>query len=319
MTPQTLETPSADTEPEQLRAMRITPNDIAIFEAIQRHGLLHTPYIHAFVAGNLNALQHRLQKLTDEGYVERRLKYNRSPIDHKIYHLTDKGKRTLGSRLFMYATSPSGGPAHAMMTAIITANIELGAKASGLRFITQDEILQDAPREIREARFPLSLPSDITWTFRGREKHSDRPTILDALFGIDYGNGERYFGVEADCGSEIIEPDETEATSKDFQVNSILRKQLSYDYILRHDDYVKHFNIPRGAFFPLFVTTSPNRARHFAEQQAEISNTSSHILYSSVSHFQEYCITPPIFPNLWNDGWLRAGGTYFFLSNPDHQ
>ena len=196
------------------------------------------------------------------------------------------------------------------MTSFITANIELEAVKMGYKFISQDEILAKAPSEIKNAKKPLEMPSVITHTFAKGERrytqHSNRATEPDQLFGIDYGTGCRFFALEADRGTESIEP-------TNLKVNSILRKFLAYNDILQKRVYRKLFNIP--VLYPVFVTTNAKRRDNLvALAETLFPKGSTHTLFSFIPGFEFYFRTPSLLPSLFNDPWKRAAKEPFLIS-----
>lgn len=290
--------------------MRLTPRDLCILEAIERHYWLPSHYLYEFtkhIRGDNIFFRQRLKVLVDEGYLERPIALNNPKLvsEFRNYVVAVKGREELRVRGIeaLYASPPAGGYAHSAMTIAITANIDLEATKAGFRYITQDEILREAPQKT------LSLPTDIKRTFNNKAHHSSIPTVPDQLFGIDYGNDKyRFFAVEADRGTEPLLP------TKSFRLNSILRKILSYDYILKKKDYQKLLGIP--VLYPLFVTTSPERARHMAELAKEELGHSNLMLFTSVPGFHVYFKTPSLLPQLFTNPWSRAGKPDFYINAP---
>ena len=282
-----------------------------MFEAIQRHGPLPSHYLYAFtkhLCTDIFGQRKRLQKLWNEGYLDRPPALNHPLVrtDHLIYSLSDKSRQLLAElgKRNEYATELTGGHRHAFMTACITANIELGAIKEGYKFISQEEIMAKANRQVRH---PLSIPSKISYQIKTKQ-HSDRPTEPDQLFGIDYGNGFRFYALETDRGTESIEP-------KNLKANSILRKLLSYDHILRRAEYKKLFGIP--VIYPMFVTTSEERVTHMVSLAEKLyPKGSKFTLFTHIPGFDFYYRTPPLLPKLFTHPWQRAGNEPLLINKP---
>ena len=250
--------------------MQLTPRDILTLEVIQRHWWLPSHYLYEFtkhIAHDMYGHRKSLKRLVEAGYLERPELLNdpRVKNDFLNYALAPKAFEVLevmGKR-HRYAVPPGGGYAHAAMTVAIAANIELAATAAGFKYIPQEEILAKAPEATRLSKNPLSLPTEISYTFKSGTQRSDRPTVPDQLFGIDYGNGCRFFAVEADRGMESIQPTNLKA-------NSILRKVLSYKNILINGTYKKSWGIPN--LILLFVTTAEERVENMVELLLMLQN-----------------------------------------------
>lgn len=218
------------------------------------------------------------------------------------------------AKLNRFATPVTGGYQHTFMAACVTANIELGCIAAGFRYITQEEILASAkcPDTTREAKKPLALATSIAHTFKRADGStythcSDRPTEPDQLFGIDYGNGFRFFALEADRGTEPL-------TRPNLGENSILRKVLSYKDILIRGGYKKQWGIPN--LYPLFVTTANERADNMVDLTKTIyPNGSNFLLFKAIQGFHVYLRTPPLLPQLFTDPYKRTGDA-FSIAHP---
>jgi hypothetical protein len=286
--------------------MRLTHRDLRTLEAVQRHWWLPSHYLHEFtknIAHDMYGHRKSLKRLVEAGYLARPLAINNPMVknDYLCYALGEQGEKALAllGKKHRYTVPPGGGFAHAAMTVTITANIELAATTAGFRYISQEEILAKAPHETRAAKHPISLPAKISWRFPKGAQHSDRPTTPDQLFGIDYGEGCRFFAVEADRGTEIVEP-------SDLKANSILRKLLSYRDILNHHAYRKVWGIPN--LLVLIVTTSEARVENMLELAAKvIPSGSENILFTHIPGFDVFFRSPPLLPQLWDTPWKRTG------------
>ena len=297
--------------------MLVTPRDLIVFDAIQKHGPLPSHYLFEFTKHACKdslGFRKRLLQLTRDGYLDRPEQLNHPLIftDFKVYVLTEESRSVLKSagRINLFATPVSGGYLHALMTACITANIELGTTRSGYRYISQEEILtrQSCPQQTRLMEKPLSLKTSITHTFERVGKtpflgRSERATEPDQLFGIDYGGGYRFFALEADRGTEPL-------TRPDLNQNSTLRKLLAYKDIIARRSYMSQWGIPN--LFPLFVTTAIERADNMvALAQSIFPDGSNVLLFKAIPGFRAYLRTPPLLPALFSDPYLRVGEPFW--------
>lgn len=288
------------------------PRDLITFEAIQRHWWLPSHYLFEFTK-HLNpdmfAHRRRLAQLVKERLLRRPEDLNNPRVknDFLNYALTPKSEAILRARGLenQHTTYPGGGFAHAAMTVAVTANIDLEATRAGFRYITQEEIIAGGPA--KDQKQPLAIPTSISYQFKTGVQRSDRPTVPDQLFGIDYGTGCRFFAVEADRGTETISP------NTGLQNNSILRKLLSYKNILDTKAAKKHFGIPN--FFVLIATTSQARADSIIKLAKDIC-PSEYILVTWVPGFDYFFKSPPLLPRLWSGAWERPGKEPFYISKP---
>ena len=294
--------------------MQLRPRDLIIFSALQRHGALPSHYLFEFtkdVATDRTGFRKRLTALYRAGMLERPVQLNNPLIktDFKVYILTKQSEEVLREvgKLNQYAVLTGGGYPHMLMTACITANIELEARRMGFKFISQEEILASSqcPWVTKIAEKPLALTTNISRTFaHGKSTytdHSNRPTEPDQLFGIDYGGTYRFFALEADRGTEPL-------TRPNLKENSILRKILAYKSILISGEYRKRFGIPN--LFPLFVTTADARVQNMLDLTRTIyPNGSRHLLFAALPGFQVYFRTPPLLPQLFGE-YERTEGPF---------
>lgn len=289
--------------------MELTPRRLRTIEAIHRHWWLPSHYLYEFtkdLCKDVLGQRRDLALMVKEGLLERPRAINNPLVknDFLNYALTPKSLAILeqmGKRN-VYSQPPSGGYEHASMTVAITANIDLECSRAGYRFITQEEILANAPQK------SLPLPSSISYTFNGKVQQSDAPTVPDAIFGIDYGTGCRFFAVEADRGTETVAP------TKSFKNSSILRKLLAYNYILQRGEYKNLLNIP--VLYPLLITTAPERAANMKALAERQFKSSKLMLFGDIPGFTYFFRSPPLLPRLFTQPWKRAGYPDFLINQP---
>lgn len=312
------------TDTSERERIELKPRDWLTFEVLQRHGPLPSHYLHEFTKHlGRDAFFHRkrLYKLVQYGYLARPVELNHPAVrnDFKIYVLTDKAKAALreAGKLYQYAQPVGGGYQHMTLAALVTASIELETKKAGFRYIDQEEILSRAPLATRNAKHPLALPSEISFTFKGAKgaytQRSARPTLPDQLFGIDYGGKASFFAVEIDRATEPV-------TRSNLNQNSYLRKILCYRAINSSRAYKAQWGVPN--FIVLNVTVSDAHSRSILELVREVtqkpdgSHGITNFLFQVVPNFTHYTRVPPVMSHLWSAPWLRAGKEPFYISKP---
>ena len=296
--------------------MLMQPRDLLIFEVLQRHGPLPSHYLYAFtehLAKDRFGFAKRLLALTREGYLARPPQLNHPLLftDFKVYALTVKAREILRQhgKLDRFALPMSGDFKHQLMTACITANIALGAVSGGYRYVSQEEILasRTCPEETRAAQKPLAVQTSITHTVghRDRSSHvekSNRFMEPDQLFGIDYGNGYRFYALETDRGTEPL-------IRQNLRENSILKKLLSYKDILACATYKTRWGLPN--LFPLFITTSEKRVENMLALARSLHQShSSFLLFGFVPGFKPYVRTPELLPHLFSRPYSRISDNF---------
>jgi hypothetical protein len=271
--------------------IELSERDFSIFAAINRHGPLPAPYLFALtkhLCKNETATQHRLTKLyngtlTSPPLLSRpsqqfaSFKARYQPL---VYDLTPAAEKLLAGRGTVIAKR--GDPfVHRLMTACVTASIELGCKQRGLRYIPQAEIL---------ARNSSKLPLPL--------RHG--ALIPDGLFGIEYPIGFLFFAVELDRGTESIHRSNASQTGFGGKLESYLE-------VFESRSFKTHWGIPN--LMVLTVTTSASRIGNIAaclrartdEKQAQ------RFLFRTKPEFGPNWSVPAVMDDLLSEPWIRAG------------
>lgn len=295
--------------------MRITPRDITIFEALQKHGPLPNHYLFEFTkdkAHDYIGLCERTRDLARASYLRPCNSINRA-FDFRVFKLGDHGDEELGKlgKHNRFAKPLRGWDDHTLMTSCITANIELQAKKAGIGYVSQEEILayKTCPDETRYAQHPLALPTSFDYTFpKGYTLHYEQPKEMDQLFALDYGTGFRYFFLEADKGRESIR-------RQDFDQSSILRHFLGQKSILIRGEYRRRLGILQNSTAKptmLWVTVAEDRSHHMRDLLREIDPKGSDCYaFKAVPEFH-YTIkrTAPLVPGLFTESYQRLSGEF---------
>jgi hypothetical protein len=287
-----------------------TDRDVAIFQLLARFRYLPSDYIHAFVGGNAKALGRRLNLLCRKPnlYLARPQQQRQSAAaNHRplIYALDERGSRTLRERgLPLPPSTPVRNFAHELMVAQVTASIELGTKENGsVRVITWSEILESekTPKATRDSATP-SLR--VAYSFNAHTCTSE--ITADAFpFGLERVNddGRTYLffpGIEADCGTEPIDP-------RDSHRSSIAKKFAAYMAVAEQTLHRTHFGFPN--FFVPLITTNARRMQSMMQLLDRVTDGrgSKMFLFKVFPSFTS-AEKPPI-PNghMLTEPWQRVG------------
>ena len=219
----------------------ITDHDTyGLFEPATRYGRLPTNHLIGFDKRYPHYREKRLSKLHQE---TEKWKPKDLPliryVDAEHWSINSQSLWMHGPAAFKFlGTSPELrsviektiiGPLpdpHDIGLCIHCARIELSVRGAKLPFYSHVDILKDegalAAYESDDPR-AIPLPDGIGWNMVGGYVQTP-PTALvpDALFGIGYPEGVRFFAVEYDRGTE------TELPKRDLKRRSWLRKVLCY-------------------------------------------------------------------------------------------
>lgn len=274
--------------------------DMAVFDAIRRHGPLPTPYLHAFADScnkNKNSFQYRLT-LHYNGGVETAPLLSRPPeqfrsfkarYQHLIYDLSKASKLLLQER-GMRCVIRTEHFVHQIMNACVGASLELACRVPGTRYIHADEILA-------RTQNPLAI------------KVGGKTIIPDALFGIQYKDGSyRFFAVEVDRSTESIE-------RADLSKNTFGKKLEAYLALLSARTYKDHWGVPN--LMVLIVTTNETHKRNLIAHLDKLTDSKlkERFLFKTKQEFGINWEIPPIMTDLLIEPWSRIGEP-FDISRP---
>jgi hypothetical protein len=229
----------------------LQPHDLAMFEAIAKHGPLSTRYLYEFGKQGRISYQNCQRRLTEL--------YNGDPsgpfltrpprqfdgmeghYQDLVYDLTPRARIALSEvgRLPKHPPAKTNSFLHDFMVACIGASIELSCKARGYRYISRSELLTHP-----KSQGHLALPI-------GTKK-----LIPDDLFGIEYPEGFRFFALEADRGTEPIRGKG--------ERNTFGKKLTNYLEILNRGDFRTWWGLP--GITVLTVATSETRVGHILDE-----------------------------------------------------
>jgi hypothetical protein len=294
--------------PKAVREPVITARDIELFKLLTRYAYLQSDYIRALIGGEVTSLRERLKQLTAAGYLDRpkqqRQHYNANyrPL---VYSLGKRGANALAMRGIEGARPPvHRNFAHELMTCELMASLELGARETGARLITwQDIVANEAlPEKTRRSQTPFRIP--ITVRVEGQRK--DVHIQADGEpFGIErVVDGRRgYFfcpGIEADCATEPVDV-------YDLARSSIVKKYKLYEAIYAERVHQSHFGFPN--FFVPIITTNKVRMRTMMDALMRVTGGkgSKIFLFKTYPAFTSF--EPPLPPSghVLTEPWARAG------------
>ena len=279
-----------------------------MFEAMNRHGPLPTPYLYEFTRHLRKDYTHLQNRLTefyngDQGgpYLTRppqqfagyEARYQ--PI---VYDLTPRARQILAERGTHGDCPPRRTDPflHQLMTACVASSLELTLSAKGLRYISREEILshEKFPAEARRRKNPLAV------SLPGGERRS---LIPDDLFGAEYpGKGFRFYALEVDRNTESIYrrgPDQT----------GFARKIAGYLSILSHGLHRERWGLPNLSI--LTVTTNAGHARNilkFIGRLNEPRYADRFAFHVETSFSANWRVPRTVFSHLVAKPWLTVGG-----------
>src|SRR6202049_295430 len=249
--------------PDEPRAMRVTPRDVALMENIGRLRLASASQLAALDGGSAQNVSRSLLALWENGYVERpeaqassRFLYEGSrPV---IYGLTRKGAALLREhgldvrRRLLDGVDKERGAGwrfieHTVSVAEFIVSPELAARGrDDLRILERGDILEDAPKSTRDRLVKIEASIRIGGNLR------KNAVIPDALFGLRFNDEEEsYFILEIDRGEMPVE------RYKNAQRTYFSKKMMTYYEANRQQRHVHDLGIKN--FRVLTVTTTRER------------------------------------------------------------
>jgi hypothetical protein len=294
----------------------VTEADHLLFQAIERHGPLPTPYIYEFtkhLRKDYVHLQHRLTEFYNgdacgpyltrppqqyAGYAAR--------YQHLVYDLAPRARRELTERggIAPHPTKRTDPFLHRLMCACVGASFELSATTQGLRYIPRHEILthQRCPAATRTAPNPLAISLPGT---------GDRTLIPDDLFGLHYpGVGFSFFAVEIDRNTESIERTSLEQSA-------FGKKVIGYLRLLQHRAYRDWWGIPNLTV--LTVTTNATHATNlvgFVRKHVPSEYTERFRFAWEPSFSSNWRVPERVLSSLLDGPWLTTGAMKYFRAPP---
>lgn len=287
------------------RVTEITDNDIyGIFEPLSRHAQLTTKQLVAFDRRYATKTRSRLTTLFHEegewlGRLGQDVKFANYLATDEIHRLASDAAQLLISKgiipnaEWVFATRIGGHSnapsriirlAHDHMASDIVLDIEIGARDDGTtRFVSHIDIIKAAPEATRMRKNPLRIPVP---EIAGAPKWIEP----DALFGL----GNRYYAVEADMGTESIDP-------------IIRAKILAYREVVASCTIDDHLGIDNLTV--LFVTTSEARMRNIMEELRSIARNGRTPMFAFACRpdLADFLRAPAPIGFMFRQNWERVG------------
>jgi len=278
------------------------PADIALFSAIARHGPLPSHYLYEFTRHVRRDRSHLQNRLTEFYNGDARGPYLTRPpqqfasyharYQHLVYDLAPRGRQALSEINPTDFHTRSDPFVHRLMTACACASLELGATASGLRYIGWREILGRCklPEDRSTAHsLTIAVPGDGV------------RLTPDDLFGIEYpGHGFRFFALEIDRNTESIE-------RRNLAQSSFGAKVRSYDRIIETQAHRDVWGIPNLSV--LTVTTSVTHAAAILRHIARASRYAGRYAVTTIPMFGAHWRVPPaLLHTLLSEPWMTPSG-----------
>lgn len=286
----------------------LTPRDILIFQAIQRHDLLTATQIHGFVGGEYTTLQKRLQKLRrckktefDGVYLhcpQEQFSCYKAHLQPLVYELTDYAREALADdeKQFQFQLPDTSHFVHRAFNACVSASIELAARKAGFTYRCAEEIFTH-PKCPELSVPPMTIQVD------------EDGLIHDRLFAIDYpGEGSVFYVVEVDRSTEMVGKRKVTRTNK--RDNSYSHKITLTEKALARKLYRKAWGIPDPVV--LTVTTLDGRMDTLIEHVREHTKDPRHYMLRTRKTFgKRWRIPKEVQYDLFEKPWYTTAEPFF--------
>lgn len=284
--------------------LAITSADLAIFEAIDRHGPLPSHYLYEFSKHLRADKSQTLNRLTEfyhgthtqrpflERPAQQFAQFN-AHARHTVYDLTQAGRQALAEegRLARHSPRRSDPFVHQLMNGFVAASIELTCPLVGVSYVPRETILSEAPEASRRAANPMALPLLAT------------KLIPDDLFALQFPDGwRRYCAVEVDRNTESI--DRTNAAA-----NTITKKVQHYVMVLEGGVHRTWWGLPNLGV--LIVTPNERHAANILDcVQRHAGWWSGHFAVQVVPEFgSAWRVPSSVLAHLLTTPWTTTEGS----------
>ncbi|ESZ51696.1 hypothetical protein X731_03675 [Mesorhizobium sp. L2C054A000] len=285
-----------------------TPRDLFLFERLNWHGPLPSPYLIEYSRHfGHRSIGRARDRLTDLGHEQNTAHGGRYldkpaaqypqlpggyvPRNHtNVYALNDVSKKALAEAGRLVENTHAGWWDHQLMLSCVTASLELATLADpSLGFIPRHQAIGDR-----------RLSAVVPFTHEGRS-HSLK-LIPDQLFGIRYGDKKLYFLLEVDRSTELV-------SHGSFERKSFLRSFLQYRQFVGGQLYKKHYGMEEGMVV-LFLTTTERQMQSMIDFVMCVTEGrgNNYVLFKSAHEFggRGTVSSPPLLDLLLTP-WKRAG------------
>lgn len=295
----------------QSTGKRISPQerDLLWFRKIQEHGPLSSDYLHAYSKHRWTSGKRARDRLTDlfnedntahgGAYLARPWQQFKTLDAHSqplVYDLESAAIRALKERDLVSDNPRTHGGAwwHNHLVASFTASIELSTLENpSITYIPQLQILERANTVLR---YPISIREP------GKKQHHTIDLIPDALFGLEYQNGDqptyRFYAVEVDRGTEP-------SVSSNWNRKSHLRSLMQYQEYVCGRLYRKHLHLTAPLLVLNVFTNDVTMKRVMKLVKTQFPHLQVPMLFRATDKF--FRLTGNQFSSFhMNDHWTRV-------------
>lgn len=279
---------------------RLQDRDIEIIRQVHTYRFLTSSHIKALVSGSDKVILKRLQFLYHNQYLDRprqQVVFSAGGSAPMIYGLGNKGADLLAqefkiSRSKVDWTSKNREAKtfflnHTLLIADFMVCLELACRENNdIKLIQPEEILDQAPEEMRKRINPYRLTIDTVATIGGKTKKINIGLVPDKLFGLFFvnkpeGRNKAYFFLEADRATMPIK-------RKNLFRTSFYKKAVGYYFAspMQGGLFEKTFGFKHARV--LTITKSADRVKNMIEINKEIDQKGTGLglfLFANISSF----------------------------------
>jgi hypothetical protein len=201
---------------------------------------------------------------------------------------------------------------HSMLICDAISSIQIGAEKAGAKMVWWPEITRSTlfPAATLQSEKPTTLPVTISHVYK---TGSDRITYdytndSHGAFGVELESGFRFFSLEAENKAEVERPTLTRP--------SFLKKFLSMQEIERQKLYTKHWGLPNLIHLVVCINQHELERRKALIMELTAGKGAAYVAFAVVPSILNIAVHPKPMPELFTQGWQRAGHPDLFLDSP---
>lgn len=307
----------ADGKPSELEP---NAHDIAnLFSHYTRYRRLRPDTIAALNGMNIVATRRRLKLLTRQpnNYFFIPDDFYSQPFPnsrYQIYELADKGISVMKDE-GVWNEAQFGDAkifGHSMLIIDAISSLQIGAQAAGHKMVWWDDIRYSKrfPVATAESRSPTTLPVSISHNYKtGVDRVTyDYTNDSHGPFGVELPSGFRFLSLEAENKAELERPTLAKP--------SFLKKFLSMQEIEKQKLYAKHWGLPNLIHLVVCINQHEVERRKGLIMQLTDGKGAAYIAFAVVPSIQNISQHPKPMPELFSQGWQRAGHPDLKLNSP---
>ena len=308
-----------DGKPLELEPTRFDVDNI--FKHFRHYRRLRPDTIAALNGTNIVATRRRLKELTRQpnNYLCISDDFYRQPFPnsrYQIYELADRGIAFMKEE-GLYNPDQFGDDKlydHSMLINDTLSSLQIGIEAAGDKMVWWEDVKSSPrfPEATAKSEKPTTLPVIISHVFdKGAETHTyDYTNDSHGAFGVQLNSGYRFFSLEAENKSELERPTLTRP--------SFLKKFLSMQEIERKKLYSVQWGLPNLIHLVVCTDQHAIDRRKALILKLTSGKGASYIAFARVPSIQTIIKDdrPRPRPELYSNGWQRAGHDDLFLNAP---